>query len=567
MLTTDSVLHEHVDRHAAPSRGAGVTHSGPLFLAVTLLIAFVALATPAQAQTQLVSNFAQTLSGVETLGSDTAQNFTTGGHANGYTVTAIEVGVRSNNLSSLLLCPTFESRFSRVNSSIEVLPVRYADCTELTRSTTSGSRRLRFSAPAGTVLAANTTYAVVIRPGSNLVRIDRTRSDAEDAGGSPGWSIHFGYRVRIPNGRWSYYCLPKLFPLTVFGTQRSSGSAEQSQAAGVEGVPKIGEPGLDREWTTDEEITVTLNWNEAVTVDTTGGIPTIGLLLGGSAARRASYVGGSVTSSLVFTYRLAPDDGAQSAILVAPSSLALNGGTIRSSWSGFDAALAHEGAGRIVAPPADDHDASEQDGFRAWFIGLPDQHDGSSAFTFELRFSIDPVVLHYRQVRDELLVVAGGRITYVRRITHGRSARWQITLVPSHDGDLTITLPARACAELHGVCFAGEPLAEAVTATLPGPTSQTPPTISATPVGRRSGRRRVVAERHGAGHRHVQRGGRRRHHRRHAVDRDWSRRAFSHQAGDVRKRVGHDAARLRVHARRIRRVAHVHVRDAGQPER
>ena len=84
-------------------------------------------------------------------------------------------------------------------------------------------------------------------------------------------------------------------------------------------------------------------------------------------------------------------------------------------------------------------------------------------------------------------------------------------------------------------------------------------------IDRRPGRRHVVAGRHRAGDGHVQRGGRRRHCRRHALDRDRPGRALPHQGGDVRERLGHDGARLLLHPRRRRRVAYVDVRHRRQP--
>ena len=91
---------------------------------------------------------------------------------------------------------------------------------------------------------------------------------------------------------------------------------------------------------------MTLTFSEEVSVDTTGGTPSIGLELGGTEARSATYASGSGTTDLVFSYTLTDADGSHSSMFVPGDSLALNGGTITSASSGGDAALGHTGAAR-----------------------------------------------------------------------------------------------------------------------------------------------------------------------------------------------------------------------------
>ena len=105
-----------------------------------------------------------------------------------------------------------------------------------------------------------------------------------------------------------------------------------------------------------EPIEVTVRFSEPVTVDTSGGTPSIGIVAGG-AARRAPYARGSGTAALVFAYTVRAADGAVGGARVAENALALNGGTIKSG-AGVDADLAYDlapavTAVSVVAPGAD----------------------------------------------------------------------------------------------------------------------------------------------------------------------------------------------------------------------
>ena len=100
-------------------------------------------------------------------------------------------------------------------------------------------------------------------------------------------------------------------------------------------------------WGSGDEVEVTLAFTHAVTVDTAGGTPTVGLTVGGTA-RTAPYASGTGTASLTFAYRVTAQDGTVSAVEVTASSLAANGATIRDG-AGRAADLAHPGASRGLA--------------------------------------------------------------------------------------------------------------------------------------------------------------------------------------------------------------------------
>ena len=148
------------------------------------------------------------------------------------------------------------------------------------------------------------------------------------------------------------------FKLTVTGkastatgtdTVKVSVSSLATTAPSVTGVTILPEFG-NGSWGEGETVEAALTFDEAVTVDTTGGTPTVALTLGTSTAKTAAYVRGSGTTELVFGYTLAKDEEPYDSVLLTLNSLTLNGGAIRSSESGADAALAHDGFAVIGGP-------------------------------------------------------------------------------------------------------------------------------------------------------------------------------------------------------------------------
>ena len=67
---------------------------------------------------------------------------------------------------------------------------------------------------------------------------------------------------------------------------------------------------------------------------------------------------------------------------------------------------------------------------------VPSSHNGSAAFTFELRFSEAPKPdFSYTTVRDHAFTVTGGSVTYVRRLEPGKNVRWEIIVTPNSSAD------------------------------------------------------------------------------------------------------------------------------------
>ena len=83
---------------------------------------------------------------------------------------------------------------------------------------------------------------------------------------------------------------------------------------------------------------------------------------------------------------------------------------------------------------------------------VPSSHDGSSTFTFELRFS-EEFPLSYVTLRDHAFTVTGGSVTYVRRLEPGKNVRWEITVTPGSSADVAIALNATTdCSAQGAIC-------------------------------------------------------------------------------------------------------------------
>ena len=204
----------------------------------------------------------------------------------------------------------------------------------------------RFTAPGGmiTALSASSNYFVVIDNFTGKNSLKTTDSNAEDADSLSGWSIADALNQPF----WGSWTRQRSVQPTDSLRIRVNGTRAASQVAAptIEGSPALSGAGSDGEWTSGETVQVTLTFSEEVSVDTTGGTPSIGLELGGTEARSATYASGSGTTDLVFSYTLTDADGSHSSMFVPGDSLALNGGTITSASSGGDAALGHTGAAR-----------------------------------------------------------------------------------------------------------------------------------------------------------------------------------------------------------------------------
>ena len=112
--------------------------------------------------------------------------------------------------------------------------------------------------------------------------------------------------------------------------------------------------------------------------------------------------------------------------------------------------------------------------------GAPGSHKGQAVFKFELRFSEDPKEdFSYKTLRDHAFTVTGGTVTGARRLVSGKNLRWEITVQPSGNADVTVELPATTnCAAQGAICTeGGSVLSSPLTLTVNAPEATPPAAI------------------------------------------------------------------------------------------
>ena len=106
---------------------------------------------------------------------------------------------------------------------------------------------------------------------------------------------------------------------------------------------------------------------------------------------------------------------------------------------------------------------------------MPSSHGGQAAFTFELRFSEEPASgFSYTTVRNHAFTVTGGLMSNVRRLEAGKNARWEITVTPDSNADVTIAVNATTDCSVQGpsATAPGGMLSGGLEMVVPGPSSQ-----------------------------------------------------------------------------------------------
>ena len=142
--------------------------------------------------------------------------------------------------------------------------------------------------------------------------------------------------------------------------------------------------------------------------------------------------------------------------------------------TGADAVLADDGIGICTI--------LNDEGLTATLKNVPQNHDGSTAFTFDAEFSND-VAIGYADMRDHAFRVTKGEVTRAQR-NDGESDSWKITVEPEGNDAVTVTLPGnRACTSTGAICSKEDnpvQLSNSPSATIAGPAEVvvTTPTIS-----------------------------------------------------------------------------------------
>ncbi len=206
-----------------------------------------AIATPqdhVRPVAKLVSNTAESTSrGPSSVGSSRrAQGFVTGPNTNGYGLVSIGLSLGSAHDTRTPIVQLWSA--SGANPSAKI-----ADLASPTL-TASSSGVQAFTAPLGTVLAANTRYFLVVScptgAGSSICLTAHTiESDAEDSGSAQGWSIDNNSHRRLGPVRWA--------------TDTDSYRIAVNGVALGTALPEV--PGLSWSLTSDRRLTV--NWANA----------------------------------------------------------------------------------------------------------------------------------------------------------------------------------------------------------------------------------------------------------------------------------------------------------------
>ena len=117
----------------------------------------------------------------------------------------------------------------------------------------------------------------------------------------------------------------------------------------------------------------------------------------------------------------------------------------------------------------------------------PSSHDGTTAFTFELRLSEEPKPsFSYTTMHEHAFTVTGGSVTGARRLNPPSNVGWEITVQPSGNADVTVSLPATTdCSTEGAICTSdSRMLSGGLELVVPGPPSNSvatgAPTIGGT---------------------------------------------------------------------------------------
>ena len=174
-------------------------------------------------------------------------------------------------------------------------------------------------------------------------------------------------------------------------------------------------------------------------------------------------------ANAIFTYQWLADDadisgatGSSYTVVAADAGKAIKVRVSFTDDEGNEESVTSAATGTVAAAPSP---------LTASIHNAPDSHDGSAAFTFELRFSENMESFSYTTLQDHALTVTGGTGLKVRRLEAGKNVRWEITVTPSSNADVTIALPITTDCSVQGaICTSdGRKLSNRLEVTVSGP--------------------------------------------------------------------------------------------------
>ena len=461
----------------------------------------------------LVGNFGQTVDGaaVITLVRDIVGAFTAG--ALGAELHNIEfrlfVQLRDIDSAQLPSVTLYRGSVLRTRATTGTLVATLSAAPGSSRPSDT-VQTVAFIAPGGTRLDADTTYLVVLT-GEGSVRVEATTSPAEDAGGASGWTIDgVGAGSSSP---YSYQTTPSL-RMRVNGTAGAPatgvpgitgtalvGKTLTATTDGIEDEDGLTGATFTYQWLVDGAeingatdstyIVIAADEGKPIEVrvaftDDAGnpesltsypflfappliirdvpviasntpatGAPTItGTVRGGETltANTTDIADSDGLNNATFTYQWLADDTDITDATGSTYTLAAadEGKTVKVRLSFTD----DRGHQETLTSTATAAVASAPSPMTAAAHDVPASHDGSDSFTFELRFSETPKDgFSYKTLRDHAFTETGYDVTGARRLKAGKNLNWVITVDPSGNADVTMTLPVTTdCAAQGAIC-------------------------------------------------------------------------------------------------------------------
>ena len=94
----------------------------------------------------------------------------------------------------------------------------------------------------------------------------------------------------------------------------------------------------------------------------------------------------------------------------------------------------------------------------ASFESVPTSHNGSDNFKFRIAFSEElETNCSYKTLRDHVVTVEGGTVVGARRLVSGSNIRWEISVEPDSNADVTVELPVTEDCDAQGaICADGD---------------------------------------------------------------------------------------------------------------
>ena len=126
----------------------------------------------------------------------------------------------------------------------------------------------------------------------------------------------------------------------------------------------------------------------------------------------------------------------------------------------------------VNAPEATPPPAVVVSALTASVESTPTSHNGSDSFRIRIALSEAPKSgFSYTTMRDHAFTVTGGDVTGARRLVSGKNLRWEITVQPSGNADVTVELPVTTdCAAQGAICTDNDDkLSNSLNLTVSGP--------------------------------------------------------------------------------------------------